>query len=101
MADRRPTEWTFSAPQMRCCLETGSAERVRAPKWSVRRAERTVTAKLTSAVSGRGKRRYISRPERMNVLWGEPTSLLLEHFFDLSDLFLNFTGVFFDVAFGL
>jgi hypothetical protein len=90
--------------QMRCCLETGSAEPVRAPKWSVRRAERTVTAKLTSAVSGRygrGKRRYISRPERMNVLWGEPTSLLLEHFFDLSDLFLNFTGVFFDVAFGL
>jgi hypothetical protein len=37
----------------------------------------------------------------MNVLWGEPTSLLLEHSFDLSDLFLNFAGVFFDVAFGL
>ena len=49
----------------------------------------------------RGKRRYISRTARMNVLWGEPTSLLLEHFFDLSDLFLNFAGVFFDVAFGL
>jgi hypothetical protein len=65
---------------------------------------RTVTAKLMSAVSWRplrGKRRYISRTARMNVLWAEPTSLLLEHFFDLSDLFLNFAGVFFDVAFGL
>jgi hypothetical protein len=27
--------------------------------------------------------------------------LLLEHFFDLSDFFLNFAGVFFGVAFGL
>ena len=65
---------------------------------------RTLTAKLTSAVSGRSlerKRRYISRTARMNVLWGEPTSLLLEHFFDLSDLFLNFSRVFFGVAFGL
>ena len=66
---------------------------------------RTLTANLTSAVSGRSlerKRRYISSPERMNVLWAEHTStLLLEHFFDLSDLFLNFAGVFFRVAFGL
>ena len=30
-----------------------------------------------------------------------PPNLLLEHFFDLSDLFLNFAGIFFDVAFGL
>jgi hypothetical protein len=28
-----------------------------------------------------------------------PPNLLLEHFFDLSDLFLNFPGVLFDVAF--
>jgi hypothetical protein len=65
---------------------------------------RTLTAKRMSAVSGRSlerKRRCISCPERMNVLCGEPTSLLLEYFFDLSDLFLNFAGVFFDVAFGL
>jgi hypothetical protein len=27
--------------------------------------------------------------------------LLLEHFFDLSDLLLNFAGVFFGVSFGL
>jgi hypothetical protein len=30
-----------------------------------------------------------------------PPKLLLEHFFDLSDLFLYFAGVFFGVAFGL
>ena len=30
-----------------------------------------------------------------------PPNLLLEHLFDLSDLFLNFAGVFFGVAFGL
>jgi hypothetical protein len=29
------------------------------------------------------------------------SNLLLEHFFDLPDLFLNFAGVFFGVAFGL
>jgi hypothetical protein len=67
---------------------------------------RTLTANLTSAVSApviARKRRYISSPERMNVLWAEHTSttLLLEHFFDLSDLFLNFAGVLFGVAFGL
>jgi hypothetical protein len=32
---------------------------------------------------------------------GSPYNLLLEHFFDLPDLFLNFAGVFFGVAFGL
>jgi hypothetical protein len=30
-----------------------------------------------------------------------PPNLLLKHLFDLSDLFLNFAGVFFGVAFGL
>ncbi len=30
-----------------------------------------------------------------------PPNLLLEHFFDLSDLFLNLAGVLFGVAFGL
>ena len=30
-----------------------------------------------------------------------PPNLLLEHLFNLSDLFLNFAGVFFGVAFGL
>jgi hypothetical protein len=30
-----------------------------------------------------------------------PPNLLLEHFFDLTNLLLNFAGVFFDVAFGL
>jgi hypothetical protein len=30
-----------------------------------------------------------------------PPNLLLEHLFDLSDLFLNFAGVLFSVAFGL
>jgi hypothetical protein len=37
----------------------------------------------------------------MNVLGIEPPDLLLEDFFDLSDFLLNFTGIFFDVAFGL
>jgi hypothetical protein len=31
----------------------------------------------------------------------DAANLLLEHSFDLSDLFLNFAGVFFGVAFGL
>jgi hypothetical protein len=30
-----------------------------------------------------------------------PPNLLLEHFFDLTKLLLNFAGIFFDVAFGL
>jgi hypothetical protein len=30
-----------------------------------------------------------------------PPDLLLEHFFDLTKLLLDFAGVFFDVAFGL
>jgi hypothetical protein len=30
-----------------------------------------------------------------------PHNLFLEHFFDLPDLFLDFPGVFFGVAFGL
>jgi hypothetical protein len=64
----------------------------------------TSGAKLThrriSAVPS-GERRHISCLEKMNVLGIEPPDLLLEHFFDLSDLLLNFAGVFFDVAFGL
>ena len=42
--------------------------------------------------------RYKSRTRRSGQ--SLPT-LLLEHFFDLSDLFLNFAGVFFGVAFPL
>jgi hypothetical protein len=38
-------------------------------------------------------------PECMNL--ESPPSLLLEHFFDLSDLFFNFAGICFGVAFGL
>jgi hypothetical protein len=37
----------------------------------------------------------------MNMLRIEPPNLLLEDFFDLSDLLLNFARVLFGVAFGL
>jgi hypothetical protein len=64
-----------------------------------------VTVKLTSSVSGRllkGKTAvHQSSRTHERALGRAHLTLLLEHFFDLSDLFLNFTGVFFDVAFGL
>jgi hypothetical protein len=64
----------------------------------------TSGAKLThrrvSAVpSGEGL--HISCLEKMNVLGMEPPDLLLEHFFDLSDLLLNLAGIFFGIAVGL
>jgi hypothetical protein len=40
----------------------------------------------------------IARSDKVRT---DATNLLLERSFDLSDLFLNFAGVFFGVAFGL
>jgi len=40
-------------------------------------------------------------PKRMNTLQAASANLLLEHFFDLPDYFLNFAGVLFSIAFGL
>jgi hypothetical protein len=48
-----------------------------------------------------GDRRHTSCLKRINTFGIGPSDLLLEHFFDLSDLFLNFAGIFFGVAFGL
>jgi hypothetical protein len=48
-----------------------------------------------------GERRHISCLEKMNMLGIGSPDLLLEHFFDLSNLLLNFAGVFFGVAVGL
>jgi hypothetical protein len=48
-----------------------------------------------------GEQRYFSYIERSNTLQQAPPDLFLKHFFDLSDLLLNFPGVFFGVAFGL
>jgi hypothetical protein len=64
---------------------------------------RTLTAKLTSAVSGRSLERNtaVHQLSRTHERALSPPTLLLKHFFDLSDLFLNFAGVFFVVAFGL
>jgi hypothetical protein len=64
---------------------------------------RTLTAKLTSAVSGRSLKRKtaVHQLSRTHECALSPPALRLEHFFDLSDLFLNFAGVFFCVAFGL
>jgi hypothetical protein len=61
----------------------------------------TELRELAPAVSAElsGERRYISCLARSNKFRRQ--NLLLEHFFDLSDLFLNFAGVFFGVAFGL
>jgi hypothetical protein len=66
---------------------------------------RTLTAKLTSAVSERSLERktkvhQLSRTHKRALGRALPT-LLLEYFFDLADLFLNFAGVLFGVAFGL
>jgi hypothetical protein len=68
-------------------------------------SRRTLGANLTHrpvpAVLSR-QRRHTSCLKRMNMLGMEPLpNLLLEHLFDLSDLFLNFAGVLFSVAFGL
>jgi hypothetical protein len=39
---------------------------------------------------------------KAETCFGQSTAdLLLEHFFDLSDLLLNFAGVFFGISFGL
>ena len=64
---------------------------------------RTLTAKLASAVSGRSLKRKtaVHQLSRTHERALSPPTLLLEHFFDLSDLFLNFAGIFFGVAFGL
>jgi hypothetical protein len=67
---------------------------------------KTSSAKLTSAGS---RVSAVLSGERWYIRYREPTKmsgqslpyLLLEHSFDLSDLFLNFAGVFFGVAFGL
>jgi hypothetical protein len=56
---------------------------------------RRVSAVLSS------ERRHTSCLKRMNMLRIEPPNLLLEDFFDLSDLLLNFARVLFGVAFGL
>src|SRR5450759_2071836 len=59
-----------------------------------------LTHRRVSAVLS-AERRHISCFKKMNMLGIEPSDLLLEHFFDLSDLFFNFASVFFGVAFGL
>jgi hypothetical protein len=73
-------------------------------KYLARPNTRTSVANLTqrwvSAVLI-GERRHISCLKKMNMLGIEPPDLLLEHFFDLSDLLLNFADVFVGVAFGL
>jgi hypothetical protein len=85
----------------------GSAPRsigFEALKYVPRSDRRTAGAGLShcrvSAVLG-GDRRYTSCLKRINMLGIESPDLLLEHLFDLSDLFFNFAGVFFGVAFGL
>ena len=99
---------------MRRWLETGLAERVRAPKWSVRRADTSLSHPNTEqcdrqtdvrrfrAITGAETAVHqLSRTHERALGRARLLLLLLEHFFDLSDLFLNFAGVFFDVAFGL
>ena len=66
----------------------------------VQNFERQAHAPPVSAVLS-GDRRYIRYSGARTLPELTPPNLLLEHFFDLSDLFFNFTGVFFDVAFGL
>ena len=73
-------------------------------KFVARPNSRTSGANLThrrvSAVLG-AERRRISSFKKMNMLGIESPDLVLEHLFDLSDLLLNFAGVFFGIAFGL
>jgi hypothetical protein len=65
----------------------------------VQNSDRQADARRSLAVLS-GDRRYIISIARTRS--GQaPPDLLLEHFFDLSDLLLNFAGVFFGVAFGL
>src|ERR1017187_1869517 len=97
---------------MRRWLETGLAERVRAPKWSVRRADTCrphpnqncycqADVRRFRAITGGENGGTSAVPNAGTCSGQSPTTLLLEYFFDLSDLFLNFAGVFFGVAFGL
>lgn len=78
-----------------CCRQlVCEADKYRPPvQWSERQTD-------TSA-NTEGKGQHLSYPERLNILGVELPDLLFEHFFDLSDFFLNFAGVFFGVAFGL
>ncbi len=78
-------------------------KRVRTPKWSVRGADtcrppqsKTPSAKLTSENRGAS-----ASQTHEHALRRASANLLLEHFFDLPDFFLNFAGVFFSIAFGL
>jgi hypothetical protein len=66
----------------------------------VQNFERQADAPPVSAVLS-GDRRYIRYSGARTLPELTPPNLLLEHFFDLSDLLLNFAGVLFGVAFSL
>jgi len=73
---------------MRRCWETGLAERVRAPPTPIQNSDCQAHIHRFRAITQRKT--------------AEPLpTLLLEYLFDLADLFLNFAGVLFGVAFGL
>jgi hypothetical protein len=64
---------------------------------------KAVAGRLGGQKGGNARARALSRSERRAIAKkaaAAPPNLLLEHFFDLSDLFLNVAGVLFGGAFG-